>query len=554
MRGQVTGIDGKPIADVTVTITGLSTQAVLTAHTNDKGIFTALFPNAEGDYLINFRKIGFSPYNTRLTRTGLSSVLVADVTLKELAFELDTITVAAQRSRPKGDEASIGGVEQNLLTGALFSLDPTDLMALAGQIPGILSLGDSGFSVLGAGANANNGTIDGAKFGGRNVAAGRDRGVARDPDIGRSAASAGFPAARPRRSCKGGSDIFAMTARVNFADSHLAWTDPDWPNPIPQLDGEQRRRGRSDHQEETALPGFVERQRQRGRRLFAPRSAAVDHFAVWPHARHRSTPSRSALTRPRRAVDSPATCRPTSTVATTTRRRCIDWTPKATTQLRLTHNGFWGNNGSPGSGAVFVSVARLDESYNQFQFLSARLTGYVHGFLDELNSHAQLQSLQQRSVPAAAERQRARRHGLRRRAHRARAASRFGGGSGVNRSTQPRLGYPERVLVDSGQQQAPDQVRPGHRLQLEHAIIRRATSSDRTATRRWPISKPTGRPRTADAVQLRAVEPRAHRRAAGSATSGPRPRRCSFRAACATTRPSPARCRATIQPSTRRSA
>ena len=101
VRGRVTGVDKKPIADVTVTITGLSTQAVLTARTTDKGIFTALFPNAEGDYLISFRKIGFSPYNTRLTRTGLTSVLVADVTLRELVFELDTITVAAQRLSPR---------------------------------------------------------------------------------------------------------------------------------------------------------------------------------------------------------------------------------------------------------------------------------------------------------------------------------------------------------------------------------------------------------------------------------------------------------------------
>ncbi|MGH7594643.1 MAG: carboxypeptidase-like regulatory domain-containing protein, partial [Gemmatimonadales bacterium] len=164
VRGRVTGADHKPLADVTVTITGLTTQSVLTARTTDKGIFTALFPNVEGDYLINVRKIGFAPYNTRLTRTGLTSVLVADVTLKELAFELDTIVVSAKRPTPRGGDASVGGVEQNLLTGALFSLDPTDLLALAGQIPGILSLGDSGFSVLGAGANANNATLDGAKF------------------------------------------------------------------------------------------------------------------------------------------------------------------------------------------------------------------------------------------------------------------------------------------------------------------------------------------------------------------------------------------------------
>ena len=236
VRGKITGVDDKPIADVTVTITGLATQAVLTARTTDKGIFTALFPNAEGDYLINVRKIGYAPYNTRLTRTGLSSVLVADVRLKEVAFVLDTINVAAKRLQPKGDEASIGGVEQNLLTGALFSLDPTDLLALAGQIPGILSLGDSGFSVLGAGGGANNGTIDGARFNGGRlpqdaIAGSRVIQTSADPRV------AGFSGGQTATILKGGSDIFALTTRVNFADSHLAWTDPAWPNPIPRLAG-----------------------------------------------------------------------------------------------------------------------------------------------------------------------------------------------------------------------------------------------------------------------------------------------------------------------------
>src|SRR5262249_42225104 len=75
VRGKVIGLDGKPIGDATVIVTGLTSQATLTAHTNDKGIFTALFQNAEGDYLVSIRKIGFAPYNTRATRTGLSSVL-----------------------------------------------------------------------------------------------------------------------------------------------------------------------------------------------------------------------------------------------------------------------------------------------------------------------------------------------------------------------------------------------------------------------------------------------------------------------------------------------
>ena len=65
-------------------------------------------------------------------------MLVADVRLQEIAFELDTITVAAHRARER-HHVDRRRVEQSLLQGALFSLDPTDLIALAAQIPGILA-------------------------------------------------------------------------------------------------------------------------------------------------------------------------------------------------------------------------------------------------------------------------------------------------------------------------------------------------------------------------------------------------------------------------------
>ena len=382
VRGRVTGTDHKPLADVTVTITGLTTQAELTARTTDKGIFTALFPNAEGDYLITFRKIGFAPYNTRLTRTGLTSVLVADVTLKELVFELDTITVAAQRLRPKGDETSIGGGEQNLLTGALFSLDPTDLLALAAQIPGILSLGDSGFSVLGAGANANNGTIDGAKFGGRNVpqdaiAGSRVISTSADPSIG------GFSGGQTATILKGGSDLFAMTTRVNFADSHLAWTDPDWPNPIPQIAGNSGGVGGPIIKKKLhyQFSWNINDRQADVYSLLDPPQSIISQYGFTRDTIDAISNALNGLGVPLTLGNVP-TNQHNQNYNTTT---VLDWTPKATTQLRVTHSGFWGHNGSPGQ-APFSYPSLGSKNVNEFQFLSARLTGYIHGFLDELNS------------------------------------------------------------------------------------------------------------------------------------------------------------------------
>ena len=380
VRGRVTGTDNKPLADVTVTITGITTQTVLTARTTDKGVFTALFPNGDGDYLINFRKIGFSPYNTRLTRTGLSSVLIADVTLKEIAFELDTINVSARRAQ-SGDSMSVGGVSQNLLQGALFSLDPTDLIALAAQIPGIL--GDSsGFSALGAGNGANNGTLDGAKFGGSNVpqdaiAGSRLIQSSADPRVG------GFSGAQTATILKGGSDLFALTARGNFGDHHLAWTDPTWFNPIPRAMTFSGGAGG---------PIIKKKLHYQASWNVADRQSDV-YTLLDPPA---SIISQYGLTRDTIAAVSNALHGlgvPLGTAGFSGNQvgrnynttLVFDWTPKATTSLRVSYNGFWATNGSPGR-APFSYPSLGSQSNNSFDFVSAKLTGYLHGFLDEVTS------------------------------------------------------------------------------------------------------------------------------------------------------------------------
>ncbi len=64
----------------------------------------------------------------------------------------------------------------------------------------------------------------------------------------------------------------------------------------------------------------------------------------------------------------------------------VDWTPAPTTTLRLTHSGFWTDRGAPGQ-APFSYPSLGSSGSNSFQFVSAKLTGYVHGFLDELNTN-----------------------------------------------------------------------------------------------------------------------------------------------------------------------
>ena len=430
VRGRITELDGKPIAAVTVTVTGLTTQEVKTARTNDKGIYTALFATSEGDYLITVRKIGYSPYNTRLTRVGLSSVLSADVTLREIAFELDTITVATRRATPKGDEASIGGFEQNLLAGALFSLNPGDLIALAGQIPGILALGDTGYSVLGAGGAANNGTIDGMKFGGNNLPpdalqSSRVITTSADPRI------SGFSGGQTANTFRGGTDISAMTARVAFADSHLAWTDPEWSQPIPRA---------------TSMSGM----------LGGPIIKKRLHYQLSWNAQDRQSDVYSLLDPPQPilsqyglALDTVSAVSQALTqlgVPLTAQNyspyqkgrnygtaEVIDWTPNSTTSLRVSHSGSWNKSGDPGR-APFSYPSLGQNSDGSFHFISARLTGYVHGFLDELSSNINVNHNNGNpfvTMPSGSVRVGT----VFDDGHTGLSSVRFGGGSGVNRNS-----------------------------------------------------------------------------------------------------------------------
>jgi len=176
VRGRVLAPDGQPVPGAIVTITGVVTQAARTTPTNDRGVYTALFASGEGDYVVAVRSIGFAPSTVRVARSGDATVLVADVTLALLPVQLEAVTVMAERPRPthSADRPSTGGAEREALSGALFSLDPSDLIALAAAVPGVLAIpeanGDAaGFSVLGTPPDQNNIVVDGSSFGRRSI-------------------------------------------------------------------------------------------------------------------------------------------------------------------------------------------------------------------------------------------------------------------------------------------------------------------------------------------------------------------------------------------------
>jgi hypothetical protein len=382
VRGRVTGLDGKPIAGVTVTVTGLTTQDTRSPTTSEKGIFTALFPNPEGDYLISARKIGFAPYNTRLTRTGLSSVLVADFEMQQLIVQLDTLTRVAKSLKPSDGTSAIGGADFNLMNNALFSLDPTDLIALAAQTPGVLSLGDSAFSVLGSDAAGNNGTIDGAKFSGSNlpqdaVLTSKLIQTSSDPRV------AGFTGGQTATILRGGTDVFALTTRINYADHHLAWTDPDYPNPIPRNITFSGGAGGPIIKKKLHYQASwnVRDNESDVYSLLDPPDAVISQYGLTRDTINAVSNTLNHLHIPL----SPSGVPQNQTGHSYNGSLVIDWTPKATTTLRITENGNWGTNGGPGRApSSYPSVGSTNKNF--FDFVNARLTGYVHGFLDELTT------------------------------------------------------------------------------------------------------------------------------------------------------------------------
>jgi Carboxypeptidase regulatory-like domain len=381
LRGNVVDADGQPVPDASVLATGLVTQSVIPGKTNDKGQYTILFLNGEGDYLLTVRKIGYSPITTRVTRTGLSSVLITDVTLKPTAIVLDSITLMAQRLRAAGDEPSIGGVEQNALANAPFLLDPTDLLQLALTVPGVTPVGDSAFSVLGVTPDQNNTTVEGMQSGASNLpqdAISSMRMVTSSADPGRG----GFAGGQTSIMLAGGSDLFAATLRGTFVNKTLSWADPNYPSPPPTVgDLSGSVSGAFKKRKSHYRVSFDVNDRMLDSySLLSPPSNLLSQYGIVQDTVDALSETLTGLGVPRTASGIPLTSSSPRLSLTTT----LDFTPAANTSLRISHIGNWG--GYHGAGLQLQSYPTTASKFNtDFQQVLVKGSGYIHGMLDELN-------------------------------------------------------------------------------------------------------------------------------------------------------------------------
>src|SRR5689334_7169117 len=93
--GRVCGPDRVPIAQAEVRVTGLVSRMTQSARTDTRGAYTLVFPQAEGEYLVAVRRVGFLTTSFRLSRVGLSPVLGSNVYMQPASQVLERVVVTA---------------------------------------------------------------------------------------------------------------------------------------------------------------------------------------------------------------------------------------------------------------------------------------------------------------------------------------------------------------------------------------------------------------------------------------------------------------------------
>ncbi len=381
IRGRVLGPDSLPLPQAEVRVTGLVSRMSQTARTDNKGTYTLVFPQAEGEYLVGVRRLGFRTASFRLSRVGLSPVLGSDVYLQPVSQVLERVVVTAGPAI--GERSAIGEVNAGALADSLFLADPSRLMELLLSIPGI-SLDDSSFSVLGASSTGNVTTLDGVSV--------RGGGGGLPPDALASVrvvtssadpARGGFSGGNVSQTLRGGTDILGGNIRFNTSNRGLVWKDPTWNRPVTRpishsgsVNGpiiKQKLRFNVSWQTEDNTSDWYS--------LLDPRESLLSQRGI-------SLDSVSAVTSALQSIGVPLSIASAPNDAHNRQLRTtevLDFAPNATTSIRLSHNGRWQHNvGNNGSEVSFPT--RVNELSVASHSFGLRTTSYVRGLLNELTA------------------------------------------------------------------------------------------------------------------------------------------------------------------------
>ena len=171
IRGRVTGPDSSAAAGVEVRVTSYQGNVTKMAMTDRNGRYTIIFINGEGDYWLDFRKLGFAAKRFELKKIGDEEIMIADARMESTIATLEGVSVTAPRDRAlpnRNANPDVSGGERPLATsGVLVPPDQAgNLAAMAAIVAGIQLLpGFDGasdmFSVLGLSGDQNNTTFNG---------------------------------------------------------------------------------------------------------------------------------------------------------------------------------------------------------------------------------------------------------------------------------------------------------------------------------------------------------------------------------------------------------
>jgi carboxypeptidase family protein len=382
IRGRVFGPDSLPLAQAEVRVTGLVSRMSQSARTDSRGAYTVVFPQAEGEYLVGVRRVGFLTASFRLSRVGLSPVLGSNVYLQAASQVLDRVIVTAGPTI--GERSAIGEVGAGALADSLFLADPTRLMELLLSIPGIAGLDDSTFSVLGAAATGNITTLDGVSV--------RGAGGGLPPDALASVrvvtssadpARGGFSGGNVSQTLRGGTDILGGNLRFSTSNRGLVWKDPTWNRPVSRPINHSG-----------TFNGPIVREKLKFNVSWQANDNANDWYSllnprgVLLAQRGISLDSVFAMTSALQALGVPLSIASAPTEAHNRQLRTtevLDFTPNATTSIRLSHNASWQDNvGNNGSETAFPT--RVNKTSSSQHNFGLRTTSYVRGLLNEFTA------------------------------------------------------------------------------------------------------------------------------------------------------------------------
>jgi hypothetical protein len=167
IRGRITDDSARAVAGASVFVTRGPDRAFKQTTSDSAGRYSISFENGTGDYLVAVSSVGLKSARRRVQRQNSEKDLVADFVLARDLATLAAVKVTANKperaTNAAGPNALETGASERWADGVNGQLPPSmlgNLNAAAGNTPGV-TIGVSGPSILGSGAESNLTTLNG---------------------------------------------------------------------------------------------------------------------------------------------------------------------------------------------------------------------------------------------------------------------------------------------------------------------------------------------------------------------------------------------------------